>query len=290
MLLRPAAHPADRPALERLFEEIERIDGYESLTEDASLAVEKGAAEPGLVATENGDVVGFAYLRRCGRHVDVETAIHPASRSGLARALLQSAVAAAGPGSLRLWASDDETVTAARDLGFIEERRLLHLVRPLPPPEPPRVPSTVEVTRFRPGRDVGALLEVHTAAFAGHPDDGGWTRETVSGRMRRQWFDPDGLFLAWEHGRPVGMCWTKMHPREVGEIYVIAIHPKAQGRSLSTGLVLYGLWDLHDRRGASTAMLYTEAANTPALRLYGRLGFEVLRVKRRLDRAPLSAR
>jgi len=288
MPLRPVVHPSDWPRLRRLLDEIERLDGYDPLTEDAHLAVVEGRADPGLVATERGEFVGYAHIRRTGEAVVLETAIHPACRPLLAHLLLQAAVAEAGRGPLRLWASDAETIAAAEELGFDERRRLLHLVRPLPPDEPARLPQTVELSRFRPDADVDDFLEVHRAAFGGHADDGGWTRETVMGRMGRDWFDPNGALVAREEGRPVGVCWTKMHPRSVGEIYVIAVHPEAQGRSIATGLVLHGLWDLFERCGATTAVLYTEADNIPARRLYERLGFELLRVKRRLDRAALS--
>jgi len=288
MPLRPVVVHSDWPHLEHLFAEIERLDGYDPLTEDAYLAVDQERADGGLVATEQGEIVGYAHIRRTGRDAVLETAIHPGCRPVLAHLLLQAAVAEAGRGPLRLWASDEETIAAAEELGFDERRRLLHLVRPLPPDEPARLPGSIDLTRFRPERDVDDVLEVHRAAFAGHPDEGGWTRDTLIGRMRRVWFDPDGLLLARENGRPIGMCWTKMHPASTGEIYVIAVHPDAQGRSLATGLVLHGLWDLYERRGATTAILYTEEDNLPARRLYERLGFGLLRVKRRLDRVALS--
>ena len=288
MPLRPARLPEDWPALARLLDEIERLDGYDPLTEDAYLAVGTGDGPPGIVAVEEGDPVGFAHLRRAAGATVIEVAVHPSLRPVQAHLLLQAAVTGAGEGAARLWASDDETVAAAEELGFRETRRLVQMVRPLPPEETPNVPPSFEVAAFRPGRDEDAVLAVNNAAFGDHPDNGGWTREILAGRMARRWFDPQGLLLARDRGDPAGFCWTKMHPRAVGEIYVIAVMPRLEGRGLASGLALLGLWDLHDRRGARSATLFTESGNDRARGLYERLGFEVLRAKRHLERRPAA--
>ncbi len=272
------------PEVEALLREVAHLDGHDALTEDAMLAIATGAADPGVVATEDGRITGYAHLRVEAPGTVLELAMHPACRATLADPLLQAAVARTGAGPIRLWSFDEETVAAALESGFEERRRILHLVRSLPPDRPARIPGAFEVARFRPERDVGAFLEVNNAAFAGHPDNADWDPGTVAERMQRDWFDPDGLFLARWDGRPVGACWTKLHGGRTGEIYVIAVHPDAQGRSLATGLVLTGLWDLYDRHGATTAILYTEADNIAARRLYDRLGFRVLRTKRMLER------
>jgi mycothiol synthase len=288
MPLRAARLPADWPDLEHLFHEIERLDGYDPLTEDAYLAVDEGCADPGVLAEEGKHPVGYAHVRRGDGVTTVETALHPVCRPVLTHLLLSEAIAERPAERIRLWASDGETLAAAAELGFEEVREIRQLVRPLPPADPVRVPSGIDIRLFRPERDVAAFLEVNNAAFVGHPDNGGWTPATVHGRMQRAWFDPDGFFLAWDRARPVGTCWTKLHRRRVGEIYVVAVHPDVQGRSLGTALVLTGLWDLYERHGATTATLYVEADNTPALTMYRRLGFDVLRSKRCVERAPIG--
>ncbi len=51
---------------------------------------------------------------------------------------------------------------------------------------------------------------------------------------------------------------------------------------MGRALTLEGLWDLADRQGATTAMLYVDAANTGGLKLYERLGFYLDHVDRAL--------
>ncbi len=98
-------------------------------------------------------------------------------------------------------------------------------------------------------------------------------------RLERDWFDPDGFRLAWVGDRMVGFCWTKRHSPELGEIYVVAVHPDFQGRGYGRKIVIEALWYLADI-GCSTGMLYVDTANGTALELYWSLGFTLDRVDR----------
>ena len=108
------------------------------------------------------------------------------------------------------------------------------------------------------------------------------TSDELELRLEQAWFDPAGLLLAWRDGAVVGSCWTKRHGEDVGEIYLIGLHPTAQGEGLGRQMVLTGLDDLYGRQNARDAMLYVDGANAAALALYAKLGFSAKSVIYRL--------
>ncbi|MDX1690208.1 MAG: mycothiol synthase [Acidimicrobiia bacterium] len=278
MPVRPARADDDLAAL---IDRVDRRSGYEALTEAALLAIEAGEGTT-AIAEESGRLEGLGHrYSDHGRDV-AETAVLPSVRARHAGPLLDALVA---PGEdVWIWASDVETDVAARARGFEERRRLLELVRPLPIDEEPRFPSGVAVDTFTPDADEDELIRVNNAAFEGHPDNSSWDRAELAERMARAWFRPEDIAIASIDGAMVGFCWTKLHPGDVGEIYVIGVHPDAQGMGLGRALVLQGLDHMHRDRGATSGILYTEADNTGARALYESLGFGELRVQRGLSR------
>ena len=94
--------------------------------------------------------------------------------------------------------------------------------------------------------------------------------------MAEPWFDPAGLLVATADGADgapmLGFHWTKQHSADLGEVYVVAIAPEAQGRGLGRTLTLAGLHHLAGR-GVSEVLLYVESDNLPARKVYERLGF-----------------
>ena len=137
------------------------------------------------------------------------------------------------------------------------------------------------------GQDEDEWLAVNNRAFAGHPEQGGWTLDTLLQREQAEWFDPEGFLLAFDDDGLAGFCWTKVHPADppkepvaLGEIYVIGADPGRQGIGLGRALTVGGLASLAER-GITMGMLYVDGANDAAVGLYRSLGF----VTHRVDRA-----
>ena len=140
--------------------------------------------------------------------------------------------------------------------------------------------------------DEEAWLRQNNRSFADHPEQGGWTAATLAQHEAEPWFDPDGFLLHERGGRLAGSCWTKLHPAtetdaELGEIYVIGVDPDFHGKGLGPQLTLAGLAWIADR-GVTTGMLFVDAANTPALHMYEKLGFTPRREDRAYVRAPAA--
>jgi mycothiol synthase len=157
--------------------------------------------------------------------------------------------------------------------------RTLHFLEVELPIEVVAVPSGVTMRTFEPGRDNAAWLEQNNSAFAEHPEQGAWRHEDLEMRLAEPWFDPSGFLVFEREGRIVASCWTKvheLHTERFGEIYVISVHPSAQGSGLGRVAVTQGL-DLLRRKGVARAALFVDDSNTGARALYGALGFREVR-------------
>lgn len=162
---------------------------------------------------------------------------------------------------------------AAAERGQVAVRTIHQLRAPLPLDVHPRV----AVRGFDPDQDVDRWLEVNNRAFSWHPEQGGWDRDAVAGRMAEPWFDPAGFLLHEREGVLAAFCWTKVHADHdppLGEIYVIGVDPAFQGQGLGRELTLAGL-DHLSGQGVTVGMLYVESDNEAAVALYRSLGFVV---------------
>ena len=211
-------------------------------------------------------------------------AVHPLSRSGLVTEELLAeslqAVERAGGQSVRFWVFRPSLAGLLQDFGFRQDRELRQLRCHLPIASSSDTIEGIEMKSFVPELDQAAWLDVNNRAFAGHPENGAWTKEVLADRQQQEWFDPAGFLMAWDGDQLAGFCWTKVHNGGIGEIYVIAVSPDHQGRGLGKSLAIAGLAYLHGVRGCSLGMLYVDAANVKALSLYEGLGFWVDHIDR----------
>lgn len=142
------------------------------------------------------------------------------------------------------------------------------------------LPAGVRVRTFVPGRDEQAWLELNARAFSDHPEQGDLGPRDLRERMAEDWFDPAGFFLAARTlpdgtERLVGFHWTKTHADEnLGEVYVVGVDPDEQGGGLGRALTDIGVRHLAER-GYPGVLLYVEADNPAAVRVYERLGFTI---------------
>lgn len=206
-----------------------------------------------------------------------------ARRQGIGTALIGAALARTAEHS-RFWAHGTlvaaEATAAALEL--LPVRRLLQMRRSLRDVEDCEVPDGVRIRTYAGPGDDAEILRVNNAAFSWHPEQGGWTAAELNERRAQPWFDPDGLFLAFDHTgeRLLGFHWTKIHLDKpgVGEVYVVGVDPAAQGTGLGRTLTAVGMAWLEQRLADAaepTVMLYVESDNTSAVRTYERLGFAV---------------
>jgi len=284
--------PGEVEALRLLLADAEEADNHAPLDEHAWLDLVQGGREgfAGLIAWEEGHEhpVGYAQVTRGEGNWALEYVIDPHHRrpgNHIAEDLAAAAasvIASEGGGHVHLWVYQPraEHRRVAEAIGLRPGRVLYQMRRPLPV-EPALVDNPPLPTRpFRVGQDEEAWLEVNNRAFAWHPEQGGWDLATLKQRESEPWFDPEGFLLhEGPSGELDGFCWTKVHARHrppLGEIYVIAVDPAAPNRPPHLGrrLVLAGLEHLHSR-GIELAMLYVDASNTPAVKLYVDLGFVV---------------
>ncbi|GFG74397.1 mycothiol acetyltransferase [Mycobacterium botniense] len=227
--------------------------------------------------------VGYLNLRpRDAAAAMAEMVVHPqARRHGVGAAMARAALARTG-GHNHFWAHGtlEPARATASALGLVPVRELLHMRRSLRKVSPPAPPDGVRIRTYAGPADDAELLRVNNAAFAGHPEQGHWTPVDLAERRADPWFDPNGVFLAFDDAtdRLLGFHWTKVHPDQpgLGEVYVVGVDPVAQGRGLGQLLTAVGIAFLARRLADApepTVMLYVESDNAAAVRTYQRLGF-----------------
>lgn len=268
----------------RIVRRAEAVDGQPPFNDQALVDVRAGSRT--LIALvepsddEPGDtIIGAAVLGQG----ELDLVLDPEWRGvGFGGAALTGLLGSASP-HLSAWSHGDHP--AARALaeshGFDRVRRLLQLRMPLgdgdaspsaSAPAPDSGHGGVTVRSFDADTDAEAWVALNARIFAHHPEQGKMTLADLAARQDEDWFDADDFLLAVdERGELIGYNWLKVED-DLGEIYVLGVSPDASGRGLGRTLTNAGLSRLRDR-GVSTAALYVEADNEPAVRLYRSVGF-----------------
>ncbi len=245
-------------------------DGTDPLNEAARLARADDSARH-LLHEVDGELVG--YLHHSIEYATAQLVVDPAHRRrGIGTGLLAT-LAADTPTAV--WAFGDTPAARgfAASAGLIPGRALFIMEKPLTKPAAGPVPSGITLRGFT-GDDAEQVLAVNAAAFADHPEQGSLSLDDLQARMAESWFDPAGLILAFDGDRLVGFHWTKVHDEDTGEVYVLGVHPEAQGRGIGRALLDAGLDHLRER-GRTRVILYVDSADRVAVQLYESTGFQV---------------
>ncbi|MFI9332527.1 mycothiol synthase [Kitasatospora sp. NPDC052868] len=306
-----ALRPEWRDAALRVLADAQAVDGREAVSEQGRLRLRSSeTARPGVVHFVQGaGTLGYGQLevpQGGGGNPSAELVVAPDSRGrGLGRPLVDAVLAeahAAGGEHVDFWVHGGHPAARhlAQSYGAELVRELRQMRRTGPQTEAVPVPDGIELRTFRPGADDAEWLRLNALAFAHHPEQGTWTGQDLADRLAEPWFDPAGFFLATRDGRAVGFHWTKVHPATatepaLGEVYVVGVDPAEQGSGLGRALTAAGLRHLTGtgagERGLETVLLYVDADNPAAVRVYERLGFAIhevdlmYRVQYRADRA-----
>jgi mycothiol synthase len=291
---------SDRSLLGELMRRVEESGDHPALPDPQRRALTETRGTPpeaegtAFFVREGGGLTAAAVLTHASDDSAVLHVLHdPGGPEARATVVLAAALASVPDVTVHLWALHAEPADDRRAavLGFAPEREVVQMRIPLPLPPAVAASARPLVTRaFVKGQDEAAWLETNNRAFAGHPEQGGWTISQLEDRLAADWVDLDGFLVADDPDGPglIGSCWTKIHRGStpvLGEIYVIAVDPNHHGEGWGRSLTVAGLTHLAER-GVRDGMLYTESDNTAALGLYESLGFVVDHVDRSYLRRP----
>ena len=281
----------DIAVVSELLDAASRADGQQALADHQWLDLVSGgrAGFAGLVAWEPGHPhpVAYAQVSRGNDSWGLELVVDPHHRYEMTTigpemlAAAMEVVHDEGGGSVHWWVFEATAIhhRLAAEVGLHPTRLLHQMRRPLPT----GLPVEVTTRPFVVGEDEARWLAVNNRSFAAHPEQGGWSLETLLSREREPWFDADGFRLHERDGELAAFCWTKIHRAldrggdrqpALGEIYVIGVDPAFQGLGLGRQLTLSGLDWLADA-GITVGMLHVDADNIGAVTLYRSLGFDV---------------
>lgn len=290
----PGAAEAElRQQVQVLASKAQAEDGNPPLSDQTFIELASAGGEQGLLgayahrASDDGELLGTAIAFRADQQDawTVELVVHPAHRRcGIATGLLEELGRLLELSAVQCWAHGGHPGAAVlAQKHALERYRDLYKMRRSSPEQLPvgTLPEHLQLRTFEVGRDEQAWLRANAAAFAEHPEQGGMALEDLQARIAEPWFDASGFFLAVDADSEIkAFHWTKL-PRPdapdsalIGEVYAVGVVPGAQGLGLGRTLTAVGINHLL-QRGVEAVMLYVDADNIAAVRLYESLGFTV---------------
>jgi mycothiol synthase len=275
-------HPGDEPGILDVIEATLAADPLPGVTvTDLAHAVERLPGHPGrtLVATEDGRIVGWCFLRAD------ELFVHPAfRRRGHGRRIVEAFAARLrdeGETYLKLHGPELDAARAFRDaLGFTYHSSLwLFELAPSVAVPAPAFPAGIVARSYRPD-DLERYVRVARESFADHATPLTFTAPMIAQAHSLPGFDPGGILLLFAEGdgeAPVG--WTKAETdrdepagERRGFVSFVGVVPAWRGRGLGRELLRWSIAKVR-ADGAGTIELNVEAANDAAKALYLSTGF-----------------
>lgn len=207
-------------------------------------------------------------------------------------ALCRERVALAPEGTrviMHTWAFTEDEPSAAlfRDRGFVHTRRFVKMGMAIP--DEPEAPVWPEGLELRPCDRRIHDRAICAAMAEGFRDHWGWFEIPFEERYAMWKHDHDSnpqtdeslWFVAWDGDEVAGALIaseTSHDDPEEGYLSIMAVRPRWRRRGLATAFLLEGIRALRER-GIGKAGLHADGENlTGAVRIYRKVGFEVVRV------------
>jgi mycothiol synthase len=280
--------PSSMDEVSTLINDTWRADGVRPLNDHLWLDLREGGRTgfAGVIVrdSDHNHILGYCQISKGNESWSLDLIVHPHHRYDsmeIAPDVITAAldiVASEGGGHVHWWVFEPNNIhrQLAHKAGLASGRQLVQMRRSLPISDVQlSIITDFTTSPFRIGVDEDAWLSVNNAAFGGHPEQGGWTRDVIASRQTEEWFNANGFLMHWDNETLAAFCWTKVHPDAeppMGEIYVIAVDPTYLGTGLGKRMTIAGLAYL-SQNNVPLAMLYVDADNAPAMSVYTSLGF-----------------
>jgi mycothiol synthase len=274
----------------KLIDETTAIDNTPQIAEHILLYLRHGGDKVGshLMVEKNNQIIGYAFLDKSDliSGPSVQLVVDPRHRdNSVDKQLLSKAVEICGA-NLALWVRGNLPLSNSllKSFTFKKIRSVHQMSKSLNNSQLiNKMDLKVLYRNFLPEQDSKAWLSLNNRVFKDHPEQGNWELSDLNFRLKEDWFDSTGFFIAEYRNLMIGSIWIKIHSSnklshaqnfaQIGEIYQIAVDPDFQGQGLGKRLILSAENYLFSK-GFKYLILYVDESNSVALRLYSSLGFK----------------